>query len=190
MIITDKEFELAPAGTHTAILYSHVDLGTSTNETKFGLKRARRLRLTWELCDEKMKDGRPFSISKTYTPSANQKSKFYNDVKSWLGEPPRAGFNTTTLVGKACNLTVVHEEYEGKIYANVGALAPLKKNEVKPDQQNDSFIFDADYMSQLALDALPEFLREMVKKSEEYAAFIAPPEPKPVDATLNDEVPF
>ena len=69
-----KDFELAPVGVHPARCYRVIDLGTQTTEWQGQTKKAHKVMLTWELLgDERMADGRPFSISKRFTASTHEK---------------------------------------------------------------------------------------------------------------------
>ena len=63
----DKQFELPPAGTHLATCYRVVDLGTQNSNYMGQVKRQHKILLSWELPDELMADGRPFTIGQRYT---------------------------------------------------------------------------------------------------------------------------
>jgi len=195
---------LAPAGTHTAICYQIIELGTQQSEWQGQVKRNFRIRFTWELLDELMDNGKPFAVSKEYNLSSFNKSTFMKDMKSWLGFEPTVGFDTSTLIGKACNVTVIHEPSKDgqNTYANVSTISPLKKNEVAPKSFNPPLVFELtpEKFSVSVLESLPDFLQEKIRKSPEYVEAInwmngirpdktiyGPPAGHPV---LNDEIPF
>ena len=71
-----REFKLVPDGSHLAICYGIVDLGTQGYVYMNEKKSAKQLRLLWELHGEdqdgnalSLDDGRPLSISQRYTQS-------------------------------------------------------------------------------------------------------------------------
>lgn len=199
--------QLIPAGMHTAILYSVVDLGTQ--EVKMQgqpAKYKRKVRFTWELPDEKMEDGRPFSSSREYTQSSHEKATIVKDMKAWTGDLVTNGFNPKSLLGKACNLTIAHTAKEDETYANIMGIAPLKKGEQVPPITNPLVFFDMDAFDLETFNALPEFLQTKIKASPEYVEAInrmngaySQPEPvlSPSQAAaakavnkLDDEIPF
>ena len=107
------DFDIAPAGNHVAICYGVVDLGEHEQEWQGKVSLKHRVRISWELCDELMSDGRPFSISKEYTLSLNEKATLRHDLESWRGRPftdaELAGFDIFVLLGKPCMVNVVHK---------------------------------------------------------------------------------
>ena len=65
-------FEPPPAGTHRAICYRVIDLGTQQSEYQGQTKHQRKIMLSWELVDERMPASgdypeRPFTIHQRYT---------------------------------------------------------------------------------------------------------------------------
>jgi len=60
------DFEQVPEGVFVARCYSLVDIGTQQTTYKGEAKFVQQVVITWELLDDeaKMKDGRPFTISK------------------------------------------------------------------------------------------------------------------------------
>lgn len=171
--------ELVPAGTHTAILYSVVDTGSQFNE--LAGRSQRKVRLSWELPDERLADGRPMSISKEYTASADKKATIAQHLKAWRGEEVSNGFDLAALLGEACNLTVTHETSKsGNEYAAVAALSALKKNEAVPDRHNPlvHFSLEPGEFSEAVFNDLPDFLKEKIMAAPEYREVKGFAEPK------------
>jgi hypothetical protein len=56
-----------PVGTHLALCYRIIDLGTQKTTYNGETKTAHKLMISWELPQERMDDGRPFAISKRCT---------------------------------------------------------------------------------------------------------------------------
>lgn len=173
----NSSFELAPAGTFVAICYRFIDRGTQINEFNGERKTRREVMLTWELPDEKMEDGRPFSISKTYTWSMHEKATLRKDLEAWRGraftdedfEGPNA-FNTKKLLGAPCMLSVTHETKKDRTFAKVASIGKLVKGMQVPALVNPTVYlalvkedFDAGVFG-----ALSDKMREIIAGSPEY----------------------
>ena len=112
------DFQNVPAGTHPAICYRVIDLGTQEISWQGQVKHQHKILVSWEIADPevRMEDGRPFSIGNRYTWSMNEKSRLRADLESWRGqafteidlsEGP-GGFEIENILGKPCLLSVVH----------------------------------------------------------------------------------
>src|SRR5262245_36378780 len=75
----EKKFAMCPPGTHLGVCYRIVDLGTQDTTYKGEAKKARLLQISWEIPEERMDDGKPFSVAKRYTFSSNKKAIFRKD---------------------------------------------------------------------------------------------------------------
>jgi len=193
ILLEEKQREQVPAGTHTGVLYQIVDLGTQFNEQY--QKEARRIRLTWELPEELMSDARPFVISGEYSLSLAPKSTLTNILTGWLGKAPTSGFDITSLLSKAGNVTIAHNEgNNGKIYANVTSVTALKKTETPPKGYNEPVILELnENFNQSIYESLPEFLKEKISKSPEYLEITGQTVRSNVVDTADDlmqEIPF
>ena len=74
-------------------------------------------------------DGRPHLVwSRSFTPSLHEKAAFRAFLKQWLGRElnakEQAEFDTESLIGRPAKLSVVHNEYNGTVYANIGLIRP------------------------------------------------------------------
>lgn len=172
----ESSFTPAPAGAHTAVCIGFVDMGTQPSFYEDG-KPAHKVRITWEL-DEQMDDGRPFSISKTYTWSMNDRATLRAHLESWRGKPFKKedfgpnGFDTKNLLLKPCTLTVQHKEVNGQMRALVAGVAPPMKG-VKPFTPLNPSVYlslDADNFDAKVLDELGEKTKEAIRATPEYAA--------------------
>lgn len=193
MYIEEKPREQAPEGTHTAILYQIIDMGTQKREFNGDVKYIPTVRFTWELCEEKMLDGRPFAVSREYTAKIHEKAEICKMVKSWKGIIPDGKYNFFSLLGEACNISIVHNE---KGYPAITAIAPLKKSEKAPARHNQTQKLWLREFNQQVFDSLPDFLKEKIRLSPEYAEAIGAgkiPEQhvtQPAHDDLRDEVPL
>lgn len=124
-----KSFKPCPAGVHDAICAFVEDLGFEYSEQY--QKESHKIVIVWEI-NEPMEDGRPYSISKRYTLSLNEKAALRKDLEGWRGqkfsEEQLKGFDVEVLRGKQCQLHIIHNEKDGKVYANIQAVLPKGKN--------------------------------------------------------------
>jgi hypothetical protein len=74
-----------------------------------------------------------------------------------------------SLLGDACLLNVVHNESNGNTYANIQNASPLARGMEAPAIVNAPRVIDINSIPFEELDALPEFIRNKMKSSEEYA---------------------
>jgi len=95
-----------------------------------------------------------------------------------LDEDEAYAFDLDELLGRACLLNVVHAEVGDKVYSNIRGASPLPKGMDAPDLFNESKIIDVDTAPFEEIEALPEFIRDKMKSSEEYQARINPPQPE------------
>jgi hypothetical protein len=121
-----------PKGTHLAVL---VDVVTTYNDKvlKHGApkgstdegdyKHVNRERFVFGV---KTKDGKTYKIATRAFPiSGYETSGMYKFLLSWLAEPPKPGFDTTTLIGKGAQITVGPNDKSGKTYMNIITISPV-----------------------------------------------------------------
>jgi len=174
----NKDFgprENPPEGTQCARLIHIIDLGTQHTEFQGVQKDKRQVRLTWELVDTHMSDGRPFVIGKTFNASL-YKSGLLNTIESMTGKgiefEPDGSFNMASLLDFACMVTVKLETKGDKTYANLVNVSPLptikgKKIDAEPSQ-NHLINFGFDAFDQTVYDMVPKWVQAICEKSPEY----------------------
>lgn len=161
------DFELAPTGNHRARCYGVVDLGMQRREWSGEVNYKHIVRISWELPDELMSDGRPFSITQNYTLSLSDKANLRKDLESWRGrsftEAELEGFDLKNMIGVPAMVNVVHRESNGKTYANVGSVSPLPKGLECPPAVNDPLYFSLDEPGwEVIYKGLPEWLQNKI----------------------------
>lgn len=176
----ESNFTPLAAGTYTATCYRFIDKGTHQTEYQGQQKTRREIMIGWEIANEFMDDGKPFTISKTYTWSMAEKATLRKDLEAWRGKPFVADdfkgpnrFNTKKLIGVPCTLTVSAQEgRDGKEYTKVTAVGQVMKGMKPPALINrtaylslDAADFDRDVFNDLS-----DKLRETIAKSPEYLA--------------------
>jgi hypothetical protein len=207
-----RDYEPAPEGMHRAVCYRFVDLGTQTVEWKGQTKHQRKVLLSWELVDteEEFVDGdghtvrQPFSIHQRFTWSMHEKGNLRPFLESWRGrrfkdeDLASGGFDAQKLINAPCYMNVIHNEKDGRVYANIGSINPLppQMKEGMPAMHNKPLYFGmtpVERFDKHALAALSDKMQETIKASPEYRAILDPkPQTQgdPADNALDDDIPF
>lgn len=191
-------FEPIAAGNYFARCYSMVDLGTQNTGFKDEAgedKWQRQVRIGWELPDESFeKDGhqRCKTISGTYTLSMNEKANLRKILESWRGasftDEQAKAFDVTKLLGVACMLNIIHKTSNGgKLYANVSAVTSVPKGMGVKAQVNKTEVFTFEEYSDDSFSRLPDYLKDIIKKSTEWNE-LSSPSLTPISTTPANEV--
>jgi hypothetical protein len=170
----DSDFVPPPPGTHLAICYRVIDLGTQMVEWQGQAKKQHKIMLSWEMPNELMADGQPFSISQRYTWSSSEKARLRQDLESWRGKKftdadfGPGGFDIKNIIGKGCLLNIVHNTKGDKTYANIAAIVQLPKGTSIPPKKNADVFFSLSAFDPETFSGLSEGLRNIIAKSPEY----------------------
>ena len=174
----DKTFTPVPAGNHIAVCYRVIDLGTQRVEYKGEEKHQRKVLISWEIPDEKMENGQPFTIGQKFTWSMSEKANLRKTLESWRGVPFKetdfgpGGFDIMNIIGVGCMLNVVHATNGGKTYANIASVAKLPKGMSAPgptNARNFVWLSKEEFIEQ-NFDNLTEGLKALITASPEYKA--------------------
>lgn len=173
-------FELTPAGTHLAICYRIIDLGTQKTNWQGTESAKPKVLIAWELTGDKMADGRPFTVSKRYTASLHEKAGLRKDLESWRGRKFTAdelkGFTVSKLLGVPCMVCVTHDEKEGgKTYVNVSSVMGAPKGMPVPALVNPKVQFDLGNFDKEVYDSLSDNLRATIAMAPEFIACMHDP---------------
>lgn len=185
---TPSNFVLVPSGNHIARCYGMIQIGTVREESgQFAGKEMHKVRLTWETPTEQHDFGKglqPFSISKEFTLSMNEKATLRKMLESWRGkaftEDQAKAFDITALLGKPCMLSVIHKTSgKGNVYADISSIATLPKGADGkpiecPPQVNQTQLLSFDEWNETLFESLPDFLKNKIKSSKEYANLMHP----------------
>lgn len=202
----NKERELVPQGNHVARLYRIINIGTI--DTGFqnedgSPKKQSKVRLYWELPNEMRefeyegeKKTQPMSISREVTLSLYKSEKHTAVLRTithallgvTLKDEEAEVFDIEELLGKACMVEVSHETTkDGKVFAKAVGFGSIPKGMTVPDQVNDNRVDNVRTMSQEDIETLPEWLRDKMKSSDEYALrFLAPRSEQPAKVGNTD----
>jgi len=186
----------APAGTHVARIYKFMNMGKRVQEY-MGAPKAypdTLVSFTVELPNElhefevenketgeKELVSKPFVVSREFVLSMGPKSNLRPFVEGVIGvsltDEEAGSFDIETLVGKPCLATIVHKEGKnGNVYANLKSVSPLVKGMTCPDPINPSSFFDVKTASLEEINALPQFIQDKIKVSDEFQARFDPQE--------------
>jgi hypothetical protein len=186
-----SDFTPAPSGSHVARCIAVIDLGTQYS-ARFD-KESHKVRIMWELPNERKvfspdKGEEPFVVGKEFTLSLNRNSALRPLLESWRGRAFTAkeleGFELKALLGAPCQLNIIHEEHEGKTYANIASVAPLMKGYTPPPQVIPSRYYELEQGKDAVYAALPEWLREKIDGCVEWKEKTANPDALPTTAEL------
>ena len=205
-IIKDKStggggnFEQCPAGSYRAICTSITDLGFhEQNWQGEKARNVRKLRLSFELCDEQKTDGSPFYASREVTLSLNEKAALRAIVDGWNGKAmtdaeAKDGIDLGSYLGRAAMLSITHKQsLSGNTYAAISSVSSLPKGftEVeKPTAPLELFNMDGDRAEwQAQYDDFPEWLQGKINIIE--AVPVAKSYGEKKDGELvDDDIPF
>lgn len=166
--------ELPPAGTFIARCYSLMDIGTHETEWQGHKKRVRKIRLGFELPEERRADGEPFTISRELVNSLHVKATLRKTLESWRGRPFTAEeldhFDLAALLGAPALINIAHAERKdgtGK-YASVTNVTRPMKGQVCPPAINSPIEYSIDQGRNFLFQNFPDWLREKIEKCLEW----------------------
>lgn len=201
------DYEPIPEGTHHAVCYSIIDLGTQHSQ-KFD-NEAYKVCVTWEIPKERIEiDGKdlPRAISRIYTLSLHEKSNLFKDLTAWRGkhftDDELDGFDIFNVLGANCLLQTCHTVKDSKTYSNIVSVAKLMVGMPKLEPENPTVTYSIMENGIEIPESVPDWLKLIIRKSSEYQmvfknkdnpAFQEPAEveqPDDLDPGESDEIPF
>ena len=156
----------APAGTHTAILFALADCGLQHSE-RYG-SESERLWVEFELANELMEDGRPFTIGQIVTNSLSTNAPWRGIVEALVGRALKpteaADLDITRLLGRACLVSISHSESGGRTKAKIDSAMPLPKGTTVPPRHNEILAYDTEAPDDQVFAKLPTHVRDLIEK--------------------------
>lgn len=158
----------------------------------------------WELPDTriKIKDEAsnterdlPKAISKTYNLSLNEKAILRKDLINWRGrdftQDELKKFSLSAVLGKSCQIQIIHVVKGDKTYANIGSIMQLPKGVKHEETENPAVMWGIGDPT----DNMPKWIVEKAMQSDEWKAKDNPPSIDPTEAEKateeeSDDVPF
>jgi len=185
------------SGTFVARCCGVVDLGTQSTE----LESKQKLYIEWELPNVRLKKGNgPRTVSAWYNQSMHEKSSLRKMLESWLGPlsvEEANGYDLTCLIGKVAMVTVGKVDWSE--YPQVLAVvAPPEDTQCPPAETVGKLFECTEPWDDFSFAGLPDWLKRIVEKSEEYQEHIGKKYPaREAEETggatvedLKDDIPF
>lgn len=203
------DFTPVPAGVHYAICIQVIDLGVQKQSWQGQEKNKRQVYIRFELPDEVIsytKGGKevtgPSTIGRTFTLSIDDKSNLGPFLEGWRGKTftdaeKEGGFEITSIIGKVCQIGVVHEAKNGKTYANITTALPLSKAQqsaIQADKgvatpKNELLVYSTDSHDEDTFAKLPDWLRTKIGDRVRGSTVAAPAGIDDFNDSL-DDIPF
>ena len=166
----DINFTPAPAGTHLARCIGIYDLGKQKKVYLEEVSWKPQLRLTFELPNCLMTEGelagKPFIVSNNYTLSLHKNALLRRDIEGWankkLSEENCSTLDILAFLGKPCTLNIVHNEGNGRTYANIASISPKMEGMDCPEAANPLISFEIANHTPEEWAALPEWLQNKI----------------------------
>jgi hypothetical protein len=189
---SDKPQVLIPAGTHLAVLYSIIDLGTQENKYDPSKGPKRIVRLTWELPKKRAElDGqsKPLVLSREMSFSMFEMATLRKVVEAMIGEAlsdkAADDFDFNKILGAGCLISIKHTKSNDgtKTYNSYAGCAPLMEGMTSPKPENKATIYSIDDGENAVFSSLPDWLKQKIQASPEWSGEDAKEEE-------GDEIPF
>jgi len=174
-------FEREPEGTHLAVCYRFIDLGTQESNYNGQIKTQRKVLLSWEFPEELMTEGenagKQCTFHQRYTWARHEKATVRKDWEAGRGlrfsdsDVGQGGCDIRNVLGKACLITIIHEEKGDKTYANKSSIGKLMKSMVPPSETVNPLVYFAltpDHFSMVEYGELSESLQKTIAGSPEF----------------------
>lgn len=208
MIVSSSggDFKPIPEGAYIATCVRVIDLGTQVTTFQGADKLQRKVLIAWEVPDEMVEyDGeqRPAMIVQRYTASLSDKANLRKHLEAWRGrrftDDELRGFDLKNVLGKPCQVQVVHSESGGNVYANLAAIMALPKGTPAPDIYHPliNFSLDEEEFSIGLYESLSDKLKALIAQSPEFKARTGQAPQRSAErpreefsADLDDEIPF
>jgi hypothetical protein len=179
-------FELTPEGNHIARCVNVLEIGTIEETTgKFAGKKNKKIRFVFELPNEKriFKEGEPeepFLIGIEFTASLSEKANLRRTLESWRGKKFTSeeleNFDLIKVLGAPAQVNVIHavsKSDPNKKYAQISSISQVMKGITCPPAIMEQFAFSFDPFSVAAFEKVPAWLRDKIRKSDEYRSLPA-----------------
>jgi hypothetical protein len=170
---------LPPAGLHRAHCFGVVVLGTIDDSYMGKPKRSKKVRLYFELAEEKYtwnpeKGPECFTVEQDFTLSMASKANLRILIGGCYGaaltDEQASKFNIVNLIGCEMTLNLIKKtSSNGNDRMEIMSMTMLKDSEEIPPCTKEPLLFTfAPPFKQAAFDRLPQFLQEKIKSSDEY----------------------
>lgn len=177
LVLAEKSttsFQPAPEGSHPAICYRIVDIGTQASTFDGETRQVHQVVISWQLTGEdRQSNGEPFTMTKWYTASFHPKSKLRIDLEAIRGRKftpeELSGFDLERVVGSSCLMGIVHDiKADGNVKAKISSLMKLPKGMETGALELPKVFFDLDRFDDTVFENLPPWLQSRIVVSPEW----------------------
>ena len=165
-----EDFKRCPAGSHLAVCNMVADVGLQPGGRMYPNPK-HKIYVRFEVPAERVeyeKDGKkiegPITIGTYYTASMSEKATLRKHLEGWRGkkftDAEAEDFDVSAILGKACMLSVVETESDGKTYSNIANIGAVPKGLPPMQAENPLLYYAADDEKQF--DKLPEWLQKKI----------------------------
>ena len=198
----NTERELPSIGVYQAVCVWVIDMGMQESTYMGVTKLKRKLKLSFELCGSKMKDGRPFLVSAQHTLTLAPMGNLKPFLENWRGRAFTAeemsGFDMKNILGAPCQINVIHNQSEDgqNTYANIGSIMPLAQGAPKPLHSNELIFYSTEEHDEAMFQKIPEGIRSRINRPAPATNSFAPPQEQvsspanPAPEFEDDDIPF
>jgi hypothetical protein len=171
--------QIAPEGAHVARCYQIIDKGTTFDE-KWGNKK-RKVQFLFELPMETAvfaedKGEQPFYVKAVFNLTMGEKASLRKFIESWVGkkmtDAQASDFDIIKMLGFPGMVNIAHNGKDDRTYANIMSISPLPKGMQCPPAINELLAYDTTEHSDEVFSKLPDFLKDDIRKSDEWLARI------------------
>ena len=205
---SEGNFMTVPAGMHLARCYRIIDLGTQKSDYMGQVKYLPKVMMQFEVHGDDDQgnplltgDGRPLSITKSFTLTLSDKSTLRKDLQTWRGRDFTAqelkGFELKNVLGAWAMVSVTHSESNGKTYTNIAAIMPVPANIKKagmPEPVNPVQMYTIHEDNKEVFNSLSENLKKRIMESPEWQeknqGITEGPSAMSAITKLDDDIPF
>lgn len=171
-----SDYEAPATGTHLAVAFRVIDLGTHEYDWMGETKDAHQVFIDWELIGSERTDGKPFTIGKFYRLSRHEKASLRLDLESWRGrkftEAELDKFDLfESIIGKPCLLNIVLKEKGGvKVQGISPVPSVMRQDSYELSGRIARLKLDKQNFNEEEFNSLSDGLKRIVEKSPEYRA--------------------
>jgi len=165
-----EDFKRCPAGSHIAVCNMVADVGLQPGSRMYPNPK-HKIYVRFEVPAERVeyeKDGKkiegPITIGSYYTASMSEKATLRKHLEGWRSrkftDAEAEDFDVSTILGKACMLSVVETESDGKTYSNIANIGAVPKGLPAMQAENGLLYYAPDNQAQYS--NLPEWLQKKI----------------------------
>jgi hypothetical protein len=170
----NEDYPMIPEGVHLARCVSIIDVGTQLNN-KFQ-NYSRQVVIQWEIPNEMIEingEKKPRLYSQDYTLSLHAKAKLRKHLEAWRGksftDEELDGFDMKNVLGKVCQLQIIHNKKNDNVYANLGSIMACPKGSNATKQISESIYIDwEDPEFKNKVLKLPKWIQNKIKDAKEF----------------------